>query len=31
VVGRRDLMAPGLEEAVAKLLQENRDLIVSGR
>jgi hypothetical protein len=31
VVGRRDLMAPGLEAAVTTLLQENRDLIVSGR
>jgi len=31
VVGRRDLMAPGLEAAVTKLLRENRDLIVSGR
>ena len=31
VVGRRDLMAPGLEDAVTKLLQEDRDRIVSGR
>jgi TRAP-type uncharacterized transport system substrate-binding protein len=31
VVGRRDLMAPGLEEAVTKLLQESRDRIVSSR
>ena len=31
VIGRRDLMAPGLAEAVTKLLQENRDLIVSDR
>jgi TRAP-type uncharacterized transport system substrate-binding protein len=29
VVGRRDLMAPGLQEAVTKLLQESRDRIVS--
>jgi TRAP-type uncharacterized transport system substrate-binding protein len=31
VVGRRDLMAPGLEQTVTKLLQDNRDRIVSGR
>jgi hypothetical protein len=31
VVGRRDLMAPGLEATVTKLLQQNRERIVSGR